>query len=103
MSLSKKFLKTKPICKVYFKVPKEAVEGAEKVHLVGDFNDWDQTGIPLKSNKDGSFSVQVDLEVGRDYQFRYVVDGNSWINDWEADRYEFNPAGNCENSVIVLS
>lgn len=103
MSMTKKFLKSKPICKVYFKVPKEAVDSAKKVNLVGDFNDWSLSRTPMKRNKDGSFSVQLDLETGRDYQFRYVVDGETWINDWEADRYEFNPVGNCENSVIVLS
>ena len=51
----------------------------------------------MKKNKDGSFSVQIDIETGKDYQFRYVVDGKDWINDWEADRYEFNSVGNCEN------
>jgi len=103
MAMTKKFLKTKPVCKVRFKLPKEAVENAETVCLVGDFNEWVVGATPLKRNKDGSFAVQIDLETGRDYEFRYVVDGQDWINDWEADRYEFNPVGNCENSVIVLS
>ncbi len=103
MALTKKYLKSKPVCKVYFKLPKEAVDNAKSVHLVGDFNNWDIGFCPMKRNKDGSFSVQVDLDVGKDYQFRYVVDDNIWINDWEADRYEFNTVGNCENSVVVLS
>ncbi len=103
MALSKKFLKSKPVCKVLFKVPKEAVEGAATVELVGDFNAWTLGSTPLKRNKDGSYAVQLDLETGRDYQFRYVVDGKDWINDWEADRYEFSSVGNCENSVVVLT
>lgn len=103
MALTKKFLKSKPICKVRFKLPKEAVDSAKEVHLVGDFNDWQIDVTPMKKNKDGSFSVQIDIETGKDYQFRYVVDGKDWINDWEADRYEFNPVGNCENSVVALS
>lgn len=103
MALTKKFLKSKPICKVRFKLPKEAVDSAQTVHLVGDFNDWELGATPLKGNKDGTFAVQLDLDTGRDYQFRYVIDGEIWVNDWEADRYEFNPAGNCENSVLVLS
>ena len=43
MSVKKKFLKSKPICKVSFRLPKEEAGGAETVHLVGDFNDWDSS------------------------------------------------------------
>ncbi len=103
MALTKRFLKSKPLCKVHFKLPKEAVDNAATVHLVGDFNNWEIGATPMKRNKDGSFAVQLDLDTGRDYEFRYVVDEIIWINDWEADRYEFNTVGNCENSVVVLS
>lgn len=103
MALTKKFLKSKPICKVTFKLPKEAVENAKKVCIVGDFNQWDKETNALKRNKNGSYTITLDLEVGSDYQFRYLLDDTTWINDWDADRYEFNPVGNCENSVVALS
>ena len=51
MGIQKKFLKTKPVCKVTFIMPKEAVESAEKVHLVGDFNNWEKQAMPLKKLK----------------------------------------------------
>lgn len=103
MSLEKKFLKNKPLCKVTFQLPKEAVEHVSTVQLLGDFNDWKTDTAYLKKAKDGSFSVTLDLETGRDYQFRYLIDAHTWINDWEADRYDFSPVGNCENSVVALS
>lgn len=103
MSLTKRFLKSKPVCKVNFKVSKEAVGSAAEVELLGDFNDWKQGSQPMKRNKDGSFVATLDLETGKDYQFRYLIDGETWVNDWNADRYQFNPAGNCENSVVSLT
>lgn len=102
MALKKKFLKSKSLCKVTFELPKEAAETATTVELLGDFNDWRPGACRLKKNKNGAFSVTVDLETGKDYQFRYLIDEHTWINDWDADRYEFNPIGNCENSVIAL-
>lgn len=103
MSLTKRFLKTKPICKVNFKVSKEVVGSATRVELLGDFNAWEPGALIMKRNKDGSFAASLDLETGKDYQFRYLIDGEVWANDWNADRYQFNPVGNCENSVVSLT
>lgn len=103
MSLTKRFLKTKPICKVNFKLTKAVVGSAKKVELLGDFNEWEKGALSMKRNKDGSFVATLDLETGKDYQFRYLIDGETWVNDWDADRYQFNPAGNCENSVVSLT
>ncbi len=101
MSLTKKFLKTKPVCKVTFKVPAEMAPNASKVFVVGDFNDWDKKGQALKPLKNGSFSATLDLEQGREYQFRYLIDGQNWENDDEADKYVHSPFGT-QNSVVVV-
>lgn len=69
--LKKKFLKTK--CKVTFELP-EGIEGAEEVFLVGDFNNWDEKATPMSKKKD-KFSITLDLELNRDYQYRYLVNG----------------------------
>lgn len=74
---------------------------ASDVHVVGEFNDWNEQGSPLKQLKNGSFSTTVDLEQGREYQFRYLIDGKSWENDDEADKYVTTPFGT-ENSVVVV-
>jgi 1,4-alpha-glucan branching enzyme len=98
--LKKQFLKTKNVCKVTFSLP-AAVQG-ETVYLVGDFNSWDEHSHPMKRQKDGSFTLTVDLEKGREYQFRYLVNGTEWHNDWEADRYVPNPFSG-DNSVVVAT
>ena len=101
MSIKKQFLKSKPICKVSFKVSKELANGASKVNIAGDFNNWNETSDEMNALKDGSFSLSLDFETGRDYQFRYLLDGNVWVNDESADRYQ-DSGFNSQNSVIVL-
>jgi 1,4-alpha-glucan branching enzyme len=99
--MKKRFLKSKPVCKVTFELPSQAANGAAKVTLVGDFNNWDPVATPLKRHKDGTYRLILDLPCNREYQFRYLVDGERWENDWEADNYLPNPTGDSENSVIV--
>jgi 1,4-alpha-glucan branching enzyme len=102
MSIKKQFLKSKPVCKVGFKLSKDQAEGAAKVNLVGDFNGWNETADEMNSLKDGSFSITMDLETGRNYQFRYLIDGTTWINDEAADSFEPSGFGDAQNSVVVL-
>jgi 1,4-alpha-glucan branching enzyme len=97
--LEKKYLKTKPECEVTFIVPSE-VQG-ETVHLVGEFNNWDNASLPMKRQKDGSFALKVKLPADHEYQFRYLINGTEWHNDWSADRYVGNGLGE-ENSVVVV-
>ncbi|HQP32413.1 MAG TPA: isoamylase early set domain-containing protein [Deltaproteobacteria bacterium] len=102
MSLKKQYLKSKSQCKVTFSLPKEAVGGAKQVTLVGDFNDWDTTATPMKKQKDGGVSVTLSLDLGREYQFRYLIDGTRWENDWCAEKYVPSALGGADNSVLVL-
>ncbi|BBO74577.1 hypothetical protein DSCW_19940 [Desulfosarcina widdelii] len=102
MSIRKQFLKSKPVCKVTFKIPKEIEGEATLAHVVGDFNDWSTSATPMKRLKNGGFSVTVDLETGRPYQFRYLLGKDSWENDPDADGYVPTPFGDSLNSVISL-
>ena len=102
MSISKRYLKTKPVCKTTFKLLKEEIDSAQTVYLVGEFNDWNTTATPMKRLKNGGFTQTLDLTKGKEYQFRYLADDNRWINDGEADKYVPNHIGNSENCVITL-
>ena len=55
MSLEKRNLKSRPITKVTFRLPPSAAPDAEKVHLVGDFNDWRTDATPMTRLKNGEF------------------------------------------------
>lgn len=73
---------------------------AERVNLVGDFNGWDTTqGEMRQSRTDGAWRISLILPVGREFQFRYLVNGRDWYNDWHADKYVSNQYGT-DNSVI---
>lgn len=101
MAIKKDYLKKQCTCKVTFTHPKEAVQDATKVYLVGDFNGWN-TGATPKRKKNGSFETSLDLEVGQEYQFRYLLNDHEWHNDWAADRYQNNPDTSSDNSVVVV-
>ena len=73
---------------------------ADAIHVVGDFNGWNRTSHPLTHNRFGIWMLTVELEVGRVYQFRYLLDGKEWFNDTQADAYVYNQHGS-SNFVIV--
>ncbi len=102
MSIKKQYLKSKPVCKVTFKVENELAGGASQIALVGDFNDWKEKAGAMKALKDGSFNITIDLETGREYQFRYLLDGNFWLNDPEADKFVPSGFGDAQNAVLSL-
>ncbi len=95
----KNYSKSGKICRVTFKC--NNTEGAENALLVGDFNTWSLHENPMKKLKNGSFSVTLSLQAGNSYQFRYVLDGDTWRNDEEADSYVPNEYGE-ENSVVTV-
>jgi 1,4-alpha-glucan branching enzyme len=99
--LKKQYMKTGSVCKVTFRLPKEAVKGARRVNIVGEFNDWSIEANPMKPLRSGEFALTLDLRSGKEYRFRYLVDGYRWENDWNADRYEGNVYGSDDSVVIV--
>ena len=102
MIQTRKYLKSKPVCKVTFKLSPAEVAKAKTVAIAGEFNNWNTNTDIFKSLKDGSFTITKNLESGKTYAFRYVIDGKSWLNDADADGY--SPSGVCEeeNSLIAI-
>ena len=97
--LKKNYSKNGNTCRVTFKLPADV--GAETAHLCGEFNEWSPTKNPMKKLKDGSFSVTLSLVPGESYRFRYLLDGQRWENDWDADTYVANQYGS-EDSLISV-
>jgi 1,4-alpha-glucan branching enzyme len=100
--IKKKYTRDPGSCTVTFIIGLDQAAGHDSYQLVGDFNNWSKTDTPLKKKKDGTFEASLTLGSGREYQFRYLVDGSGWENDWNADKYVLNPYGNEENSVILI-
>jgi 1,4-alpha-glucan branching enzyme len=86
-------------CAVTFILPSRL--DANSVAVVGDFNSWDTNdGLQMDKNKDGNWEATITLAAGQEYQYRYLIDGNDWLNDEEADKFEAHPYGG-QNSVVV--
>lgn len=100
--IEKKYLKTKPVCKVKFALPADAVAGAKKVSLVGEFNDWDPSANPMRKQKSGVYASTLDLDVNKEYQFRYVLDDEVWLNDEAADHYAPSQVSHEQNGVVAV-
>ncbi|MCM4161109.1 glycoside hydrolase [Antarcticibacterium flavum] len=98
MAIQKKYLKSKPVCKVTFVVP---AEEAKEVSVVGDFNEWDPAAHPLKKQRNGNFKGTFDLQKDKSYEFKYLIDGN-YTNEPEADSHRWNDHAGAENPVLEV-
>ncbi len=56
-----------------------AAPAAERVAVIGDFNDWNPDANPLAKGT-GQWSVTLKLKPGR-YRYSFVVNGSSWRAD----------------------
>ena len=102
MSIKRQYQKTKSICKVTFRLSKKDVCDATNVNIVGEFDNCSTKEMPMKKSKDGSFSLALDLKTGCEYQFRYLIDDQIWMNDPAAEKYVPSGYADCENSVISV-
>ncbi|MFH1084219.1 MAG: isoamylase early set domain-containing protein [Chloroflexota bacterium] len=82
---------------VTFSIP--AGVWAERITLVGDHNNWSPNAHPLERSLHSGWRITLELERGRAYQYRYLLDGRDWCNDCNADDYAPNPFGG-HNSVV---
>lgn len=98
--IDKEFTPKRTICRVTFKVPLDWAE--EKVSLVGDFNDWNPEANQMEKN-DQYWQTLIRLKPDRKYKFKYLVDGEYWKNDEQADDYVVNPFGTRDSILIIGS
>ena len=61
----------------------------------------DYQDLEMKKRKAGHFSVSVQLDAERDYQFRYFIDDRKWSNGEGADSLAANTFGT-KNAVLSL-
>ena len=73
---------------------------ADRICLVGDFNNWNPDAHPFQRNPEGDWVLTIDLEPGQSHQFRYLRDGSIWMNESAADAHVPNDRGS-ENSVVI--
>jgi 1,4-alpha-glucan branching enzyme len=84
---------------VYFEIP--GTIWADRINLVGDFNDWNEESLPLSRNRRGDWHTELELDAGREYRFRYLFNGHEWRDEFLADKFTPNAFGSFD-SVVAL-
>ena len=82
---------------VEFRLP--AHLGARVAEVVGEFLCW--ASLPMERLADGSFVALIRLQRGRSWRYRFLVDGDRWVNDHAADDYVTVEDGSAM-SLLVL-
>ncbi|WP_333701882.1 isoamylase early set domain-containing protein [Vibrio hepatarius] len=96
--INKRYFKTKDEVEVTFELP--ATEVAESAVLFADFLDWQPTEMK-KVAKTKSYKFKTRLPKDAQFEFRYLVDNDKWINDPQADQYKPNGFG--EDNCLVTT
>jgi len=99
--IAKQYLESAHMCKVTFRLPKEAAPDASVVMVAGEFNNWDASQVKMRKLKNGDFKATVELPCDKEFRFKYLIDSQRWENDWAADKYAPNEYGG-EDSVVVV-
>ncbi|MFO7536968.1 MAG: isoamylase early set domain-containing protein [Chloroflexota bacterium] len=93
--IRKRFFKTKDEVEVTFEYTE--TEGVNSVALVSEHNNWQPVEMtPLKR---GGFQTKERFPKNGRFQFRYLVNGEMWVNDEDADGYVGNEHGS-QNSIV---
>ena len=82
--------------KVTFKV---RAPGARKVHLAGEFNDWNPDTHPMEKDEEGFWKIGLRLAPGK-YEYKLRVDGR-WWEDIEGGHFVPSPFGTFNKVLFV--
>ena len=99
--LAKQYTSKKKKCRVTFSLPLDAAANATNIKVLGEFNNWQRDAAVAMNRSSDQFQLEMELEAGRTYQFRYLIDNHRWLNDQEADDYFVTPFG-IKNSVVAV-
>jgi len=82
---------------VVFRVPPSI--GALYADVAGDFSAW--ALLPMEPLDDGGFYLELRLDPGRRWRYRFLIDGTDWVNDPDAS--EFVALGKGGNASVVVT
>lgn len=74
-------------------------EEAEKVSLVGDFNDWNKDSTPM-TKEDKIWKCTVNLKPGK-HEYQFVINETDWVVDPKSDKNVKNKFEG-KNSIIEV-
>ncbi len=68
--------------RVTFSTP--AIDGCERLYLVGWFSEWDEAVYPMEQTPEGEWSLTLELEANCTYQYRFRTLDGRWLSDKSA-------------------
>lgn len=74
---------------------------AGRVAVAGDFNRWQGDSTPMVPQGGGVWTIDLPLRPGT-YSYMFVVDGNLWVTDPDAETFRDDGFGN-RNAVMRVS
>lgn len=75
---------------------------ADSVMVAGDWNNWDSESQRLaKTGRGDEWSIELELESGKEYRYQFVIDGERWINDPSA-RMQVEDGFGGVNSILEM-
>ncbi len=74
---------------------------AKRVSIAGDFNKWNIDEGTMKRRGKGTWTIEIPLTPGA-YNYMFVVDGDVWVTDPEAEAYRDDGFG-YKNSVVRVN
>ena len=72
---------------------------AEEVSLAGSFNGWNTSACLMKRDKQGNWSITLDLYPGQ-YEYKFLVD-SKWVIDPNCTRFRINEYGEYDCRLTV--
>ncbi|WP_129675037.1 isoamylase early set domain-containing protein [Candidatus Chloroploca sp. Khr17] len=72
---------------------------ADRIYLVGDFNEWNARATPLRRYEEG-WSVALLVDRDSRYGYRYLLDDHSDMCDCHADAYARSADGSAMSVVV---
>lgn len=77
--------------------------GKGRLYLVGDFNDWSRTGIPLRKQSDDIYVAQLNLTPGA-YEYKVLRiqgDTQEWLT-FSDDTYTVSDSYGSQNAMLLV-
>ena len=94
--INKRFFKTKDEVEVTFELAADEV--GHSAAIVADFLDWQPIEMK-KVAKSKSYKFKTRLPKDQEFEFRYLIDKEKWVNDPAADLYRPNGFGE-DNGLV---
>ena len=97
--VTKQKINKKKNCRVRVTFAMPTIDDCNCLYLVGKFNEWNESVYRMQLADDGTWSLVLELEPDREYQYRYRTENGIWHNDPVANGYVPNPDGS-DSSVV---